>query len=321
MKRAFQILLVWLAVLAPFPATAEIARQYSAGFWAGALETDKSGEPFNCFMRAKHMRDGYFIFLRWAKDGFHLTLVDARWKLSSGTVFEARVKIDKRYDRTLTGSVLGPTLIDYPFGLEAEAWEAIAKGSQITVDSPTGTKSFPLTGTGKAIDVLMECASEYFPDSWLEDQTEPALPPAEAPPATAVRPPEPDRPPLPTATEDPVAYALGVMLGEIEGTPEDAFDAVAAQAAAGDRRALWIAGRMGLSGYGTDVERSVSLARVLAAAEAGHPEALTFLAMHYLAGEDPIQQIVGKEFLDRAVSQAHGPAIAAKRLLEEGLWP
>ncbi|MDJ0822478.1 MAG: hypothetical protein QNJ09_11820 [Paracoccaceae bacterium] len=309
MKRSLQALALCLITCLPATAGAEITRQYSAGFWEGALETDNAGAPFNCFMRAQHLRDGYAIFLRWGKDGFHLSLVDARWALSPGTTFDARVRVDTRYDRQIQGAVLGPTLLDYPFAKDEAAWVAIASGSQITLDSPLGAKSFPLTGTSKAIDKLMECASEFFPDSWLEDQTAPAP----APPVTSEA-------PAPTA-DDPIAYALGIMLGEVDGRPEDAFQAVVAQAETGDRRALWLAGRMGLSGYGTDEEHSVSTARVLAAAEAGHPEALTFLALHYLASDDPIKEIVGKDYLQRAIAQAHGPAIAAQTLLEEDDWP
>ena len=321
MTKVVKLLLIGLLSALPSLASAEILRQYSAGFWAGALEADNNGKPFNCFMRAKHMRDGYFIYLRWADDGFHLTLVDSRWSHVSGTTFEARVSVDKRYDQIIKGSAIGPTLLDYPFGLQEEAWEAIAKGSQISLDSPVGKKTFPLTGTGKAIDVLMECASEYFPDSWLEDQVEPAPPPTETPQVSAAKPTAPVPPSQKAVPDDPIALGLGIMVGEIEGTPEEAFAAVAAKAATGDREALWLSGRMGLSGYGTNEERSVSLARVLAAAEAGYPEALMFLAAHYLASEDPVQNIVGTQYLDRAASQAHGPAIAAKRLLAEGLWP
>ena len=213
--------------------------------------------------------------------------------------------------------MLGPTLIDYPFAKDEAAWEAIAAGSQITVDSPLGAKTFPLTGTAKAIDTLMDCASEYFPESWLENPSAPA----DDPRTSLTEPSEPAAPSPATSADDPVAYALGIMLGDLEGTAEDAYKAVSKRADEGDRRALWLAGRMGLSGYGTDEARAVSLARILAAAEAGHPEALTFLALHYLASNDPIKALVKQDYLKRAIAQAHGPAIAAQALLQEDDWP
>ena len=77
MKRIVGAVAICLSASFPNSATAEITRQYAAGFWAGALETDDTGAPFNCFMRAQHLRDGYVIFLRWGKDGFHLSLMDA----------------------------------------------------------------------------------------------------------------------------------------------------------------------------------------------------------------------------------------------------
>ncbi|MEP0944912.1 MAG: hypothetical protein ABJH63_02170 [Rhizobiaceae bacterium] len=302
----------------PLQSSAEIIKQYKAGFWVGGAETSQSGKIFNCFMRAKHQRDGYSIYFRWDGSGFHLTLLDSSWALSSGAEFTTTVRIDKRFSQQLNGSVLGTTVVDYPFGFNEDAWEAFKAGSKVSFGGPVGDKSFPLVGTSKAIDKLFECASEYYPDNWLEDQVAdfeaPVPAPALAPAATATKAPSKSSQ-LPGA--DATQHALGIMAGDIEGTPEEAFALVETQAEVGDREALWMAGRMGLAGFGTQPNRAMAFARILAAAEEGHPEALTFLALHYLAEDDPIKKIVGRDYLNRAVAQAHGPAIAARQLLEE----
>jgi len=115
-----------------------------------------------------------------------------------------------------------------------------------------------------------------------------------------------------------VSRALRIMLGDQSGTPEEAFALVDRAAETGDRDARWLTGQMILAGYGTDMSRELGLARILSAAEAGHPEALTFLATEYLAVDDPVTRAVGREYLERAASQSHAPAIVALRLLQNG---
>ncbi len=102
------------------------------------------------------------MFLLWDKSGFQLMLYGENWKLNQGEEFKGRVKVDKRYDALVEANILNTQAINYVFGFEKSAWQAIQAGNKITMEGPAGKKSFRLNGTSKAINVILECADEYF---------------------------------------------------------------------------------------------------------------------------------------------------------------
>lgn len=296
-------------------AMAETIKRFDAGFWQGGAQIDANGDLFDCYLRAKNLREGYAIFLRYDPQGIHLTLMDESWSLPEGDSFKGRVRIDRRFDKEIQGSVLAGSIVDYVLGYDEAAWESVRKGSAITLEGPAGTKTFPLTGTSRAMDRLFDCADEYFGNP--EDMARASVPAAPAPvPVPAPPPPAPQE-----AGDDPEALvrrAMAIASGLEEGSPEEAFAAADALAATGNRDGKWLSGRFALAGYGSDMPYEQAIARILSAAEAGHPEALTFIGLEYLGSSDKTQQITGKIYLLEAAVQGHEPALAALRLIDEG---
>lgn len=301
---------------------AETVKRFDAGFWQGGAQIDSKGNLFDCYLRAQNLREGYVIFLRYDTQGVHLTLMDGDWSLPSGDSFRGRIRIDRRFDKDVAGSVLSSAIVDYAIGFDESAWEAIRKGSRITIEGPAGTKTFPLTGTSKAMDRLFDCADEYYGNP--EDAARANAPAAVAPaakPTTTPPTPAPQTPATEVSSNDPVALvrrALAIASGQEDGSPEEAYAAADQAATLGDRQGHWLSGRFALSSYGVEMPRDQALARILLAAEEGHPEAQTFLAFEYLQSGDQVRALVGREYLTRAAAQGHGPAMAALRMMEEG---
>lgn len=304
-------------------ARSETVERFSAGFWEGAAQRNDDGTMFDCYLRAVHRLENYAIFLRYDTEGVHLSLMHDDWAMEAGLEFRGRVQIDRRFDQDLRGRVLGATVVDYLIGFDDTAISAIKAGSEISLEGPQGKKEFQLTGTSKAMGALMRCADKYYPQVRASgDEDAGAAPNTVARVAPKAATPEPVKqkradPP----SQDPAALitrALEIATGQVEGSPQEAFSAADAAAQLGDRRGHWLSGRFALAGYGTDMPREAALARILLAAEEGHPEAQTFLAYEYMQSDDPVRQLVGKDYLNRAAAQAHAPALSALRLMDAG---
>lgn len=299
-------------LLMPAFATAEDIKTYQADFWKGGAQVGSDGQLFDCYMRAENLRDGYSIFLRWDDTGLHVSLFDNTWSLSAADNASGRVRVDQRYDENVPVQLLAPSVVDYRFGYDGWAWDAISTGSRISLEGPQGRIEFPLTGTGAAMRELNTCANEFFPEPFDEElpSPEPESAKPDAPVASA---------PAPASTVNPaqlIEAALMIVAGDIEGTPEDAFGMLDLAAQEGHRDALWISGRFALAGYGTDLPRDQAMARILAAAEADQLDALTFLGAEYLASSDAEMREVGRDYLERAAAQDYAPARVALQLLD-----
>ena len=134
---------------------------------------------------------------------------------------------------------------------------------------------------------------------------------------TAVVVPNGENSKKPTFAGELVTRALNILAGVEGGSLEDAYALVSDAANLGDRRGQWMAGRMALAGVGAAADRTTGLARILAAAEAGHPEALTYMGLQYLQdGEDATDE-TGMAYLERAADQDHAAAISALLFFEQ----
>lgn len=307
------------SLMATGPTLAEDIKSYRAGFWQGGAQVDTSGKMFDCYMRAQNIRDGYVIFLRYDTQGVHLTLMDDSWSLPAGDSFRGRIQVDRRFDKDLPGNVLSPSIVDYVFGHDESGWDAIRKGTAISIEGPAGTKKFQLTGTSKAMNRLFDCADEFYGNP--EDVARSVVPvaPTAAPAPAQAQPAAPLPPKI--ASDDPIVLirrAVAIASGQEDGSPEEAYALAEKAASMGDRQGHWLTGRFALAGYGVEMPRDQALARILLAAEEGHAEAQTFLAFEYLQSNDPVRALVGKEYLNRAAAQGHSPAIAALRMMKEG---
>jgi hypothetical protein len=151
------------AGVAPGTARADIVENFESGVWSGGAEIDDNGVMFDCHLSARYNDGGFAIYLRETLRGLHVTLEGDRWALALGTEGQERVRIDNRYDAFVPMSVLASDVIDYEFGYDARAREAIAAGLRITLEGPAGRIEFPLSGTRRALQRLQECRSVYFP--------------------------------------------------------------------------------------------------------------------------------------------------------------
>ncbi len=134
---------------------------------------------------------------------------------------------------------------------------------------------------------------------------------------TTVDIPSNGNPVVPSFADELVTRALDIIAGTEDGSLEDAYNLVDKAADLGDRRGQWMAGRMAISGVGTDANRTTGLARILVAAEAGHPEALTYMGLHYLQDGNAATDETGMAYLERAADQGHAPAISALVFFEQ----
>jgi TPR repeat protein len=115
----------------------------------------------------------------------------------------------------------------------------------------------------------------------------------------------------PSFTDALVKRALNILAEVEDGSLEDAYNLLDKAADLGDRRGQWMAGRMTIAGVGTGSNRTKGLARILAAAEAGEPEALTYMGLQYLQDGNATTDETGMAYLQRAADQGHAAAISA----------
>lgn len=154
---------------------AEVVAKIKAGFWEGGADADSTGKVTQCYLVAEHTTEHYNIFFRWEEDGLHLTLYKKNWTLEAGLSYRARVRIDRKFDSEIAVTHRKTNVIDFNFGRDQKAIDAIMAGSRIAVEGSAGKKSFPLSGTRKAIEKLIECADQYLEPSGPEPTDEPEV--------------------------------------------------------------------------------------------------------------------------------------------------
>lgn len=179
----FAALLAGWSLAAHGTAQAEIIASLKSGFWEGGVDADASGKVNQCFLAAEQVDEHYYVIFRWQEDGLHLTLYREDWALEPGQTFRARVRIDRKLDVEVPGSILKANLVDYVLGLNADARNAVMAGSRMIVEGPVGERNFRLTGTRKVVETLIECA-----DRFMEPESdEPADPTPEVAPQAETR--------------------------------------------------------------------------------------------------------------------------------------
>ncbi len=158
--------IIWTSIgLTVLPHAANAApdiRALRSGLWAGGVWANDDGSASACALAAQDPTDEYLIFFLWRKTGFHMMLYGENWKLNKGEEFKSRVKVDRRFDALVEANIPRTQIIDYSFGFDESAWRAIQAGNRISLEGPAGKKSFRLNGTRKAINVILDCADEYF---------------------------------------------------------------------------------------------------------------------------------------------------------------
>jgi TPR repeat protein len=140
-----------------------VIKKLKSGFWEGVVKSDAQGNASYCALIAQKQDEEFTIQLYWNEDGFHVLIFSDRWSLSEGDEFQARVRIDSKFDGLIDASIFDSESIDYKFGFNEKARKAFQRGNRITLEGPLGKKIFRLNGTRKAVNVLQECAQDYLP--------------------------------------------------------------------------------------------------------------------------------------------------------------
>jgi len=149
-------------LLSPFIAAAQSElKTIRSGFWKGAVKTDAQGNASYCYLLAQKSNE-FNIQIYWSREGFHVAIYSSDWALVTGEEFKGRVRIDKRFDEMVEASIVASDAITYLFGFNNNAIDAFQSGNRITMEGPAGERTFRLTGTRKAIDVLVDCADEFL---------------------------------------------------------------------------------------------------------------------------------------------------------------
>ncbi len=248
-------------------------RPLKSGIWQGGVKGDDNGAPLNCYLVARAKSADVYVLLIWNGLGLHIGLFNERWKLKAGDKFISRVRIDNLFDQGIEALVATPTMIDYVFGLDEPSVESVQAGNRITMQTPFGDKSFPLRGTRKAINLLMDCADSYL------TKTAPA----------------------PDFVRGLKAYKNKDYAGALrEWMP---------LAEAGDARAQNRVGVLYYRGYGVTKNRRIAAQWIRKAAEQGNKNAQNNLGLLYRNGKGvPQSDAEAIKWFRKAAAQGHKKA-------------
>lgn len=162
-KLTTAILLALSFALFPFSSEAQSTlKSFRAGHWSGGVKADEKGKAKYCYLQAQKSNDEFTILLFWNSAGFHVILYNDNWSMAEGKEFQARVRIDNRYNGLVEAKTSSDISIDYVFGYDEKARKAFQNGRRITFEGPAGKRSFRLQGTRKAVNLLQDCADEYL---------------------------------------------------------------------------------------------------------------------------------------------------------------
>jgi len=285
-----------------------------SGFWTGAYRVDAQEKPSACYLEAYQSDDKISIVLLWNHIGLHIVLHSEKWSLIDGEEYLGRVVIDKRFDKNVEAQNSSEQSIDYIFGYDEKAREAIQAGNSIAMEGPAGKVSFRLQGTRKAINVIMGCAQEYFAAS---QQAEPANTPNISDGSTAFN--EGDYTlalanwlPLAIQGDARAQTYLGEMYRDGDGVKEDFEEAARLfhlAAAQDSMRAQNALGLLYYKGKGVPLDHAEAAHWFERAAELGYASGQNNLAEMYRDGEGVAQSSVqAMHWFQEAANQGNARA-------------
>ncbi len=115
----------------------------------------------------------------------------------------------------------------------------------------------------------------------------------------------------PSDAESLLNRAMGILAEALPGSPADAFDLADKAAGLGNAQAKYMSGLMLIDGVGVAIDRKLGIARMLAAAQAGDMDALTFMGIQYLQDGDESTNKTGTDYLSRAADMGSTEAQSA----------
>lgn len=116
------------------------------------------GQTAYCLAEAKFSSNLVLAIARNPQGEVNLAIGIPQAGMTQGARFPLTVTLDGKLRRRLEGVATDPQLLVVSTGADAELYEGLRRGSNLTIQGPQDTAAFQLKGTSKALADLRACA-------------------------------------------------------------------------------------------------------------------------------------------------------------------
>lgn len=128
--------------------------------WHGGPVVDAAGNFAYCVVENRFDNDVVLVVARNGAGEANLALGLPGAELEPGQTVRLALRIDDRLRRDLTGHIVDPELMVIETGRDTEFYEGLRRGRVLTIQGPTDSVAFQLTGTARALAELATCVTE-----------------------------------------------------------------------------------------------------------------------------------------------------------------
>jgi hypothetical protein len=127
------------------------------GWRGGPFARDETGTYAGC--RVHKVFDRGLVLVVGTSPEFQseLAILNESWTLEPGSETVARLSVDGAVQRQLAAVAAGPQALVIPVGEDEELYQALRRGSVLTVETDLGQMQFPLSGTARSLSALRQC--------------------------------------------------------------------------------------------------------------------------------------------------------------------
>ena len=175
--------LLAIVILLLLPANPSLAYRQTVGQWEISEFPSSGGSPLGCIMGGTYQDKTRLSIIVTTQYEWALGLSNLAWNLQKDGTTDVAVFVDQKFITSGKAKHWDRTIAVLPFA-NADAFKPLQNGLRLNLAVPGGNLNFALTGTGRAMYVLLDCVKS------LQEQKGPSATTAKAdyrmvPPAEA----------------------------------------------------------------------------------------------------------------------------------------
>jgi hypothetical protein len=155
--------MIVLLAAAAAPAAAAEYDAFQSGKWDGtANRSDDGGEFTHCVMMDRTSGDILFFFSIRRENVFQVFFANQAWRLALDKRYPVTLEVDGNGLGRYEASAASETVLRVDFGTGRAEFQALQRGSQLTLKAAQRDFTFSLAGTGQALQRLQDCVDRHL---------------------------------------------------------------------------------------------------------------------------------------------------------------
>lgn len=145
-----------------------VEARFYVGAWEGSASYGSDGTFAYCMVTATYRSGVALAFVVDRDFAFHVMAHSGSWSLTPGVTVPLTLEIDRYRPMNVSGYVETAQVVSIEFGDAERLFDLLRRGYVLRVHGSTGSLSFDLTDTYRALTRLLNCASDRVQEEALQ---------------------------------------------------------------------------------------------------------------------------------------------------------